>query len=65
MLTFAHYRFRWFLLWKAWQTGRKVLLVNEVNEAYTSRTCTWSGQYSVEFGRTPDHHREERDNAGP
>ena len=38
LLTFAHHRFQQFLLWKAWQT---VLLVNE---AYTSKTCSWSGQ---------------------
>ena len=27
MLTFAHYRFQQFLLWKAWETGKQVLLV--------------------------------------
>ena len=41
LLTFAHYRFQQFLLWKAWQTGRTVL---PVNEAYTSKTCSWSGR---------------------
>ena len=41
MLTFAHYQFQQFLLWKAWETGKQVLLVNE---AYTSKTCSWSGE---------------------
>jgi putative transposase len=36
-----------FLLWKAWQTGQTVLLVNE---AYTSRTCSWSGQIVHNLG---------------
>ena len=47
LLTFAHYRFQQFLLWKAWQTGKTVLLVNE---AYTSRTCSWSGQIVHNLG---------------
>ena len=41
MLTFAHYRFQQFLLWKAWEAGKQVLLVNE---AFTSKTCSWSGE---------------------
>ena len=31
MLTYAHYRFRQFLAWKAWQSGKDVLLVNEAS----------------------------------
>ena len=47
MLTFAHYRFQRFLLWKAWETGKQVLLVNE---AYTSKTCSWSGEIVAKLG---------------
>ena len=47
MLTFAHYRFQRFLLWKAWETGKQVLLVNE---AYTSNTCSWSGEIIRNLG---------------
>ena len=41
LLTFAHYRFRSFLQWKAEQMGKTVLVVNE---AYTSKTCSWNGE---------------------
>ena len=41
MLTFAHYRFQEFLKFKAWEHGK--LLFN-VNEAYTSKTCSWNGK---------------------
>ena len=47
MLTFAHYRFQRFLLWKAWETGKQALLVNE---AYTSKTCRWSGEIVQTLG---------------
>ena len=47
MLTYAHYRFRQFLAWKAWQSGKDVLLVNE---AYTSKTCSWSGEIVPNLG---------------
>ena len=47
MLTFAHYRFQNFLLWKARETGKQVLLVNE---AYTSKTCSWSGEIVANLG---------------
>ncbi len=40
MLTFAHYRFQNFLFHKASEHGKRVLLVNE---AYTSKTCSWNG----------------------
>jgi putative transposase len=41
MLTFAHYRFELFLKYKAKQYGKKVLIVNE---AYTSKTASWTGE---------------------
>lgn len=41
MLTFAHFRFQEFLKFKAWEHGK--LLFN-VNEAYTSKTCSWNGK---------------------
>ena len=47
MLTYAHYRFRQFLAWKAWQSGKDVLLVNE---AYTSKTCSWNGEIIPNLG---------------
>ena len=40
LLTFAHYRFRQRLQWKAWQRGALAL---EVDEAYTSKTRSWDG----------------------
>jgi putative transposase len=47
LLTYAHYRFQQFLIWKAWQTGKDVILVNE---AYTSKTCSWSGEIIGNLG---------------
>ena len=47
MVTFAHYRFQKFLLWKAWEEGKQVLLVNE---AYTSKTCSWNGDVIPNLG---------------
>jgi len=47
MLTFAHYRFRTFLLHKARETGTKVVLVNE---AYTSQTCGGCGNLHNKLG---------------
>ena len=63
MLTFAHYRFQQFLLWKAWETGKQVLLVNE---AYTSKTCSWNGEIVAKLGgqrwiQSSDGLRVERD----
>ena len=40
MLSLRHYEFKRRLLRKAWQRG---VLVLEVNEAYTSKTCSWDG----------------------
>ena len=47
MLTFAHYRFKMFLIWKAWQYGKSVMVTNE---AYTSKTCSWSGEVIDNLG---------------
>jgi putative transposase len=41
MLTFSHYRFKQYLKYKAEVYGKKVL---EVNEAYTSKTASWTGE---------------------
>ena len=40
MLTFAHFRFQEFLKFKASEYGKQVV---NVNEAYTSKTCSWNG----------------------
>lgn len=40
MLSFAHYRFQQFLIHKAQEYGKLVVLINE---AYTSKTCSWNG----------------------
>ncbi|HEY9705710.1 MAG TPA: transposase, partial [Allocoleopsis sp.] len=42
MLTLSHYRFKKYLEWKAWETG-KIALTN-INEAYTSKTVSWTGE---------------------
>ena len=47
LLGYAHHRFQKFLCWKAWQHGKEVILVNE---AYTSKTCSWSGEIIQNFG---------------
>ena len=47
MLTYTHYRFQRFLAWKCWQAGKQLLLVNE---AYTSKTCSWSGEIIPSLG---------------
>ena len=47
LLTYAHYRFQQFLVWKAWQSDKELLLVNE---AYTSKTCSWNGQIISNLG---------------
>ena len=63
MLTLAHYRFQQFLIWKAGETGKQVLLVNE---AYTSKTCSWNGEIVAKLGgqrwiQSSDGFRVERD----
>ena len=47
MLSLRHYEFKRRLLWKAWQRG---VLVLEVNEAYTSKTCSWNGSIKENLG---------------
>ncbi len=49
MLTYAHHRFQRFLARKCWQRGKELLLVNE---SYTSRTCSWSGEIIPNLGGT-------------
>ncbi|PPT09092.1 Transposase IS605 OrfB [Geitlerinema sp. FC II] len=41
MLSFSHYRFKQFLKYKAFETGKLVL---DVCEAYTSKTVSWTGE---------------------
>jgi len=47
MLTFAHYRFARRLEWKAATLGKTVL---RVNEAYTSKTVSWTGEIIANLG---------------
>ena len=47
MLSFRHYEFKRRLRWKAWQRGSMVL---DVNEAYTSKTCSWDGSIRAKLG---------------
>ena len=47
MLTFAHYRFKTFLKHKAFEMGK---LVFDVNEAYTSKTVSWTGERVKNLG---------------
>ena len=47
LLTFAHHRFRNFLKHKAAETGRTVLIVNE---AYTSKTVSRTGEINHKLG---------------
>lgn len=47
MLTLSHYRFKQFLKHKAFETGKTVL---DVNEAYTSKTISWTGEIVQNLG---------------
>ncbi len=47
MLTLSHYRFKQFLKHKAFETGKLVL---DVNEAYTSKTVSWTGEIIHNLG---------------
>jgi putative transposase len=47
MLTLSHYRFKQFLKHKAFETGKTVL---DVNEAYTSKTISWTGDLVHNLG---------------
>ena len=47
LLTLAHYRFKLFIRHKAVETGATVL---DVNEAYTSKTVSWTGEMLENLG---------------
>jgi putative transposase len=47
MLTWAHYRFKQFLKAKAYEYGKTVV---DVNEAYTSKTVSWTGEIVKNLG---------------
>jgi putative transposase len=47
MLTFAHNRFKKFIENKAFEHGKRVI---EVNEAYTSKTVSWTGEMVKNLG---------------
>lgn len=47
MLTWSHYSFQQFLLHKAKERNKTVLLVNE---AYTSKTVSWTGEIDFKLG---------------
>lgn len=47
MLGLAHYRFKMFLKHKAFECGKMVI---DVNEAYTSKTVSWTGELKSKLG---------------
>ena len=47
LLTWAHYRFRQFLQHKAREFGKRVVIVDE---AYTSKTISWTGELIPNLG---------------
>ncbi|WP_333307046.1 transposase [Microcoleus sp. B7-D4] len=47
MLTLSHYEFKTFLKWKAWENSK---LVIDGNEAYTSKTVSWTGEIVKNLG---------------
>ena len=47
MLTLSHYRFKQFLKHKAFEARKTVL---DVNEAYTSKTISWTGEIIHNLG---------------
>ena len=65
MLTFSHYKFKQFLKWKAFQTGK---LVVDCCEAYTSKTHPQTGEIknigSAEWIKLLDGSRANRDIVG-
>ena len=66
LLSFAHHRFRNFLKHKASENGRTVLIVNE---AYTSKTVSWTGEINHNLGgrktvSSTDGRRMDRDHNG-
>jgi putative transposase len=46
MLTLSHYKFKQFFKHKAKETGKVVL---DVNEAYTSKSVSWTGEIVKNF----------------
>ena len=66
LLSFGHHRFRNFLRHKASENGRTVLIVNE---AYTSKTVSWTGEINHKLGgrktvTSTDGRRMDRDHNG-
>src|ERR687886_2866003 len=47
MLTLSHYEFKTFLKWKAWEQSKTVI---DCNEAYTSKTVSWTGEVVNNLG---------------
>jgi len=47
MLTLSHYEFKQFLKWKAWENSKIVI---DCNEAYTSKTVSWTGEIISNLG---------------
>jgi putative transposase len=47
MLTLSHYEFKCFLKWKAWEKSKTVI---DCNEAYTSKTVSWTGEIVKNLG---------------
>lgn len=47
MLTLSHYDFKTFLKWKAWESSKMVI---DCNEAYTSKTVSWTGEIINNLG---------------
>ncbi len=47
MLTLSHYKFKQFIKHKAFETGKVVM---DVNEAYTSKTVSWTGEIVPKLG---------------
>ena len=50
MMTWAHFRFKRFLKHKAFEAGKIAL---DVNEAYTSKMCSWTGEIMGNLGGKP------------
>jgi putative transposase len=47
MLTLSHHEFKTFLQWKAWEQSKVVI---DCNEAYTSKTVSWTGELINHLG---------------
>ena len=47
MLTLSHYEFKKFLNWKAWESSKTVI---DCDEAYTSKTVSWTGEIVKNLG---------------